>query len=188
MKEAVRADKEEHVSYLWDKGTPRDRTKWLKSLLPVAAKEGHLRIVKFFCNRIAVLELQDLNVLHEGNTAFHWAIKNNHSEVVKYLIEVDKTLVQTRTGQVNLTALHLASLEGHLNIVKILLENGADLHDQDASRKTALHWSCENGHLEVVKHIIHIGVNTEETICQEVVTSQFGHGLINAKTRMAMFS
>jgi ankyrin repeat protein len=42
----------------------------------------------------------------------------------------------------------LASRYGHAEIVKLLLENGADVH---AENDSALRWASERGHTEIVK-------------------------------------
>ncbi|RPB22051.1 ankyrin, partial [Terfezia boudieri ATCC MYA-4762] len=59
---------------------------------------------------------------------------------------------------VNRTALHLAAENGHLEVVKVLLDKGATM---DATtwykNRTALHMAAENGHLEVVKVLLDKG-------------------------------
>jgi len=45
---------------------------------------------------------------------------------------------------------------GHLEIVKFLVENGANIHAVD---DCALRWAAESGHLEVVKYLVENGAN-----------------------------
>ena len=45
-----------------------------------------------------------------------------------------------------MTALHEAALEGHVDVVKVLIQNGADVNAVDAVKKTALHIAAEEGH------------------------------------------
>ena len=49
------------------------------------------------------------------------------------------------------TALHVASLEGHSEAVKLLLEAGAEVDAEDDNGQTPLSWAAENGHSEAVK-------------------------------------
>ncbi|KZS97901.1 hypothetical protein SISNIDRAFT_523239 [Sistotremastrum niveocremeum HHB9708] len=54
------------------------------------------------------------------------------------------------------TALHKASLNGHLPVVKFLLtipERAADVHAQDADGWTALHNACSKGYLDIVRYL-----------------------------------
>lgn len=48
----------------------------------------------------------------------------------------------------------LAVSHGRLDMVKMLLEAGADPNIQDGDGSTALMCAAEHGHLEIVKHII----------------------------------
>ena len=52
--------------------------------------------------------------------------------------------------------LHIASKHGHLDIVKYLITQGANIH---ASDDYALSLASTNGHLEIVKYLISKGAN-----------------------------
>ncbi|KAL7202694.1 hypothetical protein ACSBR1_034210 [Camellia fascicularis] len=47
------------------------------------------------------------------------------------------------------TALHMASANGHLDIVDYLIRNGVDVNASNVEKNTPLHWACLNGHIEV---------------------------------------
>lgn len=49
--------------------------------------------------------------------------------------------------------LHFASWEGHLEIVKLLLEKGAKINIKDQYNETPLHYAIKNNHLEVINFI-----------------------------------
>jgi hypothetical protein len=53
-------------------------------------------------------------------------------------------------------ALRWASENGHLEVVKLLLENGANLHIE---HDCVLRWASWNGHLEVVKLLLENGAD-----------------------------
>jgi len=46
---------------------------------------------------------------------------------------------------------------GHLEIVKYLVEQGADIHAED---DFALSWAAQLGHLDIVKYLVSKGANT----------------------------
>ncbi|KAK6121554.1 hypothetical protein DH2020_044702 [Rehmannia glutinosa] len=47
------------------------------------------------------------------------------------------------------TALHMASANGHLDIVDYLISNGVDVNASNTEKNTPLHWACLNGHIEM---------------------------------------
>ena len=63
----------------------------------------------------------------------------------------------------DITPLHLASLQGHLETVEYLCENFvSNVNIQTDSYwylRTPLHWASRGGHLEVIKYLIRKGAN-----------------------------
>ena len=66
--------------------------------------------------------------------------------------------IRTREGR---TALHLAASNGHVTIVRFLLETGAKINLADTNRYTALRLAAEHGHLSVVKLLLTAGADLE---------------------------
>ena len=63
-------------------------------------------------------------------------------------------------GKTGYTALHFAAREGHLNIVKLLIDHGADVNKQTTvGGATALHRAAFTGKLSVVRTLIQAGAN-----------------------------
>lgn len=54
----------------------------------------------------------------------------------------------------NATALIMAAKGGHVRIVELLIENGADPDKRDSNNNTPLLWAIKNGHFEIVKLLI----------------------------------
>ncbi len=69
-------------------------------------------------------------------------------EVIRYLHKI---------GTLDLlVALGCASENGHLEVVKYLVEQGANIH---AYAAFALRWAFRNGHIEIVKYLEEQGAN-----------------------------
>ena len=66
------------------------------------------------------------------------------------LFQGEGTDINAKTSM-NRTPLHLASLHGHLSVVKVLIREGSDINAVDIEKNTALHYASINGHLNIVK-------------------------------------
>lgn len=73
-------------------------------------------------------------------------------------LDVVKSLVEDGADihSDNDCALQLASEAGHLDVVKYLVENGADIH---AENERALKMASEEGHIDVVKYLVEKGAD-----------------------------
>jgi ankyrin repeat protein len=59
------------------------------------------------------------------------------------------------------TPLHVACEKGHVQVVKELVEHGADVDVKDKDGSSPLHWACAKGHLAVVNELLSRGANIE---------------------------
>ena len=57
------------------------------------------------------------------------------------------------------TALHVAAINGHMNIVEILLDRGIDINSKDSIGETALHLAAANGHMNIVEILLDRGID-----------------------------
>ncbi|XP_025115777.1 ankyrin repeat domain-containing protein 27-like isoform X1 [Pomacea canaliculata] len=79
---------------------------------------------------------------NEGNTALHHCCLNGHEDCVKGLVFYDTSsskLQVNGTNDIGDTALHMAAKWGYENIVKILLENGADATMKNRKHQSPIH-------------------------------------------------
>ena len=88
-------------------------------------------------------------------------------------IDINVPIVDGETG------LHLASMNGHLNIVKCLIEANANIEAKDNNGYTPLLLACQKGHFAVVKFLIeekaNIEANTNYGTTPLLLACQYGH-------------
>lgn len=79
----------------------------------------------------------------------------NRSNIVKHLLKIGANV----NAKLNQTALHQACQQGHVEIVKILLDNGADVNiKSDENEKTPQDLALAMGHEHVVTLIDRSGL------------------------------
>lgn len=76
----------------------------------------------------------------------------------KYLKKQKKSFLFKKAGH---TALHITGSNGELEIAKVLLRNGADVHKLSKANKSALHLACQNGHLALAELLLGYGSNVD---------------------------
>ena len=57
------------------------------------------------------------------------------------------------------TALHFAAIYGHVDVAKVLIQNGADVNAVDVQKCTALHRGAQKGHVDVAKVLLENGAD-----------------------------
>lgn len=62
-------------------------------------------------------------------------------------------------GNFNETPLHIATVRGDIDEIKLLIKNGADINAQGENGYTPIHEAIEQQNSEVSKYLIDIGAN-----------------------------
>ena len=62
------------------------------------------------------------------------------------------------------TPLHFSALKGHYDIVRYLVDNGADIHLKDKNKSTALYSAETNGHFDIVEYLKDKGADSKPNI------------------------
>ncbi len=86
------------------------------------------------------------------------AHKGDLKEVRKQL--TSGTNVNSETFRMRRSALHEAAGNGHIEIVKLLLEKGADVNIRENCGATPLHRAAHGGHTKVMKILLQNGADT----------------------------
>ena len=89
------------------------------------------------------------------------AAKKGGLKRVKQLLEqgVDKNQVGGHFGH---TSLCIAGENNHLDVVRYLVEQGADIEKADRDNQTPLIWASYYGHLEVVRYLLEQGADRDK--------------------------
>jgi ankyrin repeat protein len=89
-----------------------------------------------------------------GLTALHWAVINNRSQMVIFLLDHNADL--EHRNQWGGTALHQAASSDRVkaNVVSILLERGAKVNARNAKGCTPLHNAADQGRANIVRLLL----------------------------------
>ena len=81
----------------------------------------------------------------EEYTVLHFAVLHGELDLVKILIHyIDVDIVNKLNDA---TSLFVAAERGHVDVMKVLIQNGADVNAVDEDEETALHKAAEEGML-----------------------------------------
>ncbi|KAF5655423.1 ankyrin protein [Fusarium sp. NRRL 25303] len=133
------------------KASPGAADTFPKDAVAIAALYGHTDMVKY------LLE-QGLDIEAEGQfgTPLRSACLMNRRSTVEELLKRGANInTEERKGN----ALYVAAAKGHVDIVRILLDEDADLHQKTGSCGTALHAAAYHGHRKVVEMLLDAGAN-----------------------------
>eukprot|EP01041_Mallomonas_annulata_P000700 gene700-1341_t len=87
------------------------------------------------------------------NTVFHQACKAGDISAAKALVDIDN-IDKNSKDAAGLQAIHYSSISGNLELIKWLIQIGAQLNARDDSGTSPLHIACQKGHLEVVQWML----------------------------------
>ncbi|XP_035225607.1 ankyrin repeat domain-containing protein 17-like, partial [Stegodyphus dumicola] len=120
--------------------------------LMFACAAGHEAIVRVLLDAGARVEDHNEN----GHTPLMEAASAGHVEVAKLLVDRGAS-INTHSNEFKESALTLACYKGHLEMVRFLLEAGADREHKTDEMHTALMEASMDGHVEVARLLLDSG-------------------------------
>jgi ankyrin repeat protein len=142
-----------------------------RTALRLAAHGGHVEVVRLLLNAGADVKTALYLADHRGHTGvinllmnagaknsmtLHEAATGGYAEVVKWWVNAVSD-VDVLDHESDMTALHLATRNGHTKVVEVLIDAKANVNSISRSGKTALYMAAEGGHTEMVKILMHAG-------------------------------
>ena len=118
-----------------------------------ACTSGYLDLLIKVCSQVNCERVYSVRDPNDQRSLLHCACQNGHTEIVQYLTEqkCDPQCVDKNDR----TPLHLASLNGQLHIVQLLITKLNCRPDvKDDHQRTPLHYACENGKLDIVRYLV----------------------------------
>ena len=97
--------------------------------------------------------------LQPKGTSLHYAALCNLHAIARFLVAEHSVDVNSRSFDNNCTPLSLASVEGHVEVVRVLLEVGADARARDKDVRSPLHEASYSGHVEVARVLLEGGAD-----------------------------
>jgi glycerophosphodiester phosphodiesterase len=130
----------------------RKRSSKSGEVLALAAKTNSVLIVQLLVGAGVDVNFQD----EQGDSALHVAARFGHTECAKALLDPgsgQKAQVDLPEKTFAWTPMFIACVDGHLPIVDLLVEAGADLERLDASGWTAKEHAALRGHFDIAQRL-----------------------------------
>ncbi|MFT7632150.1 MAG: ankyrin repeat protein [Mariniblastus sp.] len=124
-----------------------------ETAIEVAAKRGFYDAVEKLVEKSETLEF-DLGVA----SLMHWGAEHGLTKMTKRLLTLDTKSLNLADG-LGRTPLYLAAENGHLDVVRLLLENQAKLDSPDEDGTTPLLAAANGGHASVVTALLNAGAD-----------------------------
>lgn len=133
------------------------------AVLAVATQSNFVTIVKLLVD--AGVEINHQN--EQGETALHVAARFGHVESAKALLAgsaLHKTAVDIPEKTFGWTPLFIACVDGHVAMVRLLVEHGANVDRADGDGWTAREHAALRGHLDIIGELAKIAPTKAGTV------------------------
>jgi hypothetical protein len=143
--------------------------KTIEDILWIMAKAGHTQLVAPLMNLSKVtrtcIHLQPLmmNVKmgERGRTQLHHCAINSLTTSVKRLLSIRNINVNVKDDWRGMTPFHYAAANGHIEIARLLLQNGAEVNVRNNYGNTPLHIAASHGNVDILHLLVENGADLE---------------------------
>jgi ankyrin repeat protein len=143
--------------------------KTIEDILWIMAKAGHTQLVAPLMNLSKVTRtcihlqpiMMNVKLGWRGRTQLHHCAEKGLTTSVKRLLSIRNINVNVKNDERGSTPLHYAALHGHIEIARLLLQNGADVNVKSDRGRTPLYCAAWNGHIDVFHLLVENGADLE---------------------------
>ena len=96
-----------------------------------------------------------------SESLLHFAVAEEDIELTLQILTTDETDVNFLRPP-GISVLHQACILGNLELMRLLIENGADVHQKNFEGLTPLHLTVVHGNFDAAMYLINQGVDTVE--------------------------
>ncbi|XP_067054501.1 fibronectin type 3 and ankyrin repeat domains protein 1-like isoform X2 [Acropora muricata] len=126
-----------------------------KTPLMMASFSGNLEVAQLLRQHNAYWDVVD----RTGSTALHWAADGANLDVIRWMLQ-NGCSVDIKDETSGWTPLmRVAAVSGNVNVAKVLIHHGANVHTMDKEGKTTLMNAALNGFEALVKLLVKKGVS-----------------------------
>lgn len=125
-----------------------------------ASRWGHSETVKYLLSQQAECDIEN----DKGSTALYWAVRYEHLDVAKLLLTSGKANPSKERLEGFVAPIVLASALGNAEMVRILIQNGANPNHTVRNGETPLHVASTEGHDDVLLVLLNNKANID---CQD---------------------
>eukprot|EP01042_Synura_sphagnicola_P003348 gene3348-4147_t len=90
----------------------------------------------------------------EGYTPLHYLATRGHAALLRAVSGVREDFDANCSGTKDISLLHCAAEQGHVDMVRLLLSLGAVVDSVDDENETPLHYACLRGHLDAAMVLV----------------------------------
>jgi ankyrin repeat protein len=153
---AFREDQLECAKHLLERGATLNEEEWCPYYW--AAVNGNAKCLQYLADRGITCD----NKPH----TFQTAVTGGNLECVKFMVERQFIAANMRFDNKRLREpLYLAASQGHLHCIQYLVEQGADVNEQDAADGRApIHTAAANGNFDCLVYLVKHGANVNAAL------------------------
>jgi hypothetical protein len=143
--------------------------KTIEDILWIMAKAGHTQLVAPLMNLSKVTRtcihlqpiMMNVKLGRRGQTQLHHCARKGLTTSVKRLLSIRNINVNVKDDEYGRTPLHFAAMIGHVEIARLLLQNGAEVNVKSKYGTTPLHSAAFQGHVDILHLLVENGADLE---------------------------